>query len=429
MTAYAEICAGIGGGSLAVRRAGLDWRAGLYCEIDPFPRAVLEQRFGAGKANGPALHGDLAIITADDFAEWPAVLMAGTPCQAFSIAGKRGSLDDARGNLTLRFVELVYDLTERSNGHLRCIVWENVPGVLSTKDNAFGCFLGALVGADDALCLPADGGRWPSAGMVAGPRARAAWRVLDAQHFGVPQRRARVFVVAGVGPAGIDSAEILFERKSVPGDHPPCEEARQDVAETLGASLERCSVSDGERRQMIAGTVSSKWAKGTGGPAGDECYNLVAAPLVASNPYGNHDGRESHMIAHALRGEGFDASEDGTGRGTPLVPIAFDANGTEVSYRTDGIAPTIRAMGNASSHQNAGGHSAVAQDWCARRLTPRECERLQGMPDDHTKIEWRGKTADDCPDGPRYRAIGNAWAVPVAAWILARVDRQLREEL
>ena len=156
-------------------------------------------------------------------------------------------------------------------------------------------------------------------------------------------------------------------------------------------------------------------------------------------------------VAHSLRGEGFDASEDGTGRGTPLVPVAFDCKGTEVQFSTDGTHPTLRSMGHANSHTNGGGHAAVAFDLRGRengaqfegphdtaniraasggssrsyvashdvrRLTPRECERLQGFPDDYTLVPTRGKPA---ADGLRYKALGNSMAVPVMGWIGQRI--------
>lgn len=163
------------------------------------------------------------------------------------------------------------------------------------------------------------------------------------------------------------------------------------------------------------------------------------------------------LVAHTLRGNGFDASEDGTGRGTPLVPVAFDCKGTEVQYAVDGSHPTLRSMGHSVSHQNAGGHAAVAfvqntrdevrlmggdgqiigalaaepgakqqcyvaQPWAVRRLTPVECERLMGFPDNFTRIPYRGKPAEKCPDGPRYKALGNSWAVNSAAWIGERIQ-------
>lgn len=159
------------------------------------------------------------------------------------------------------------------------------------------------------------------------------------------------------------------------------------------------------------------------------------------------------MIAHSLRAEGFDASEDGTGRGTPLVPVAFhptqdpisSVDGTTHAMGTGSkggvatvavafsakdhgadageLAPTLRAMGHGASHANGGGQVAVATAMQVRRLTPRECERLQGFPDDWTLIPWRGKPDAECPDGPRYKALGNSMAVPCMRWIGERIAK------
>jgi DNA (cytosine-5)-methyltransferase 1 len=429
----------------------LDWR---WCaEIEPFPAAVHAHRFPGVVNLGDVLAPDFL-----DRAEQVDVLVGGPPCQSFSIAGLRGGLADPRGNLTLRWVQVIHAVRPRY------AVTENVPGWLSSRDNAFGCFLAGIVGADDPLRTP-DGGSWPRAGMAAGPLGRAAWRVLDAQHFGVPQRRERVFVVfCPVG--GGDPAAVLFEPQGVPG-HPAARgKAREDVA-----------------RPLAAGSPSS------GG-------------------YRNDADTADNLIAHSLRGEGFDASEDGTGRGTPLViattlrardaakgvdsdctdtliPVAFGGNNQAgpidvatarnahagphgrldfesetfvvqpTAYRVTGndgaystgdavgalgtmtdpsaqviafeakragqssdLAPTLRAMGHAESHPNAGGQVAVQYASGVRRLLPVECERLQGFPDGWTDIVHRGKPA---ADGNRYKAIGNSMAVPVLGWLLDRV--------
>ena len=152
-------------------------------------------------------------------------------CQAFSVAGLRKSLDDARGNLSLVFCEIANVIDSvRAIQRKRPVVvfWENVPGVLSTKDNAFGCFLAGLVGSD----IPLSPGttRWPNAGVATGPKRKAAWRILDAQHFGVPQRRRRVFVVASAIGGGLDPTKILFERKSLPGNFGEGQASRKDSA-------------------------------------------------------------------------------------------------------------------------------------------------------------------------------------------------------
>lgn len=472
------MCSGIGAPELAA--PWVDWR--FASEIEPFPRAVLSERFGYKlpedqNQGDPLLWGDMTEITPDMLRSRgipaPDLVVAGTPCQAFSVAGLRNGTADARGNLTMKFVEIVHELVSaRPDGKL-AVVWENVPGILSDKGNAFGCFLGGLVGAMDALQPPADGS-WPGEGMVQGPRARLAWAVLDAQWFRVAQRRRRVFVVIDFGGC-IDPAAVLLEPDSLRGDSAPRREAGQSAAQGAAPGI----AGGGPDNGRLAGTVSSKWAKGTGGPAGDECYNLVAHALRAKEHLSHRADQDTLIpVTHALRGEGFDASEDGTGRGTPIVPVAFDCKGTEAQYTEDGSHPTLRSMGHSNSHQNAGGHAAVAFDmrgrdggampegphptaniraasggssrsyvalpWAVRRLTPRECERLQGMPDDHTligdrparrkleadELAYLRRTYPDltdedaqrlAADGPRYKAIGNSMAVPVMKWILDRV--------
>lgn len=201
-----------------------DW---LWCaEVEKFPSAVMAARHPETE--------NLGDVTADDFMQRVSsfgkldLLVGGPPCQAFSVAGLRKGMEDSRGNLTLRWVEILHATRPRN------AVTENVPGWLSMPDNAFGCFLGALVGADDALHSPINDGKWPSSGMVAGPGARAAWRVLDAQYFGVAQRRRRVFVVADFGE-GADPAAVLFERKGLRRDIAPGGEERKDVAPTISA--------------------------------------------------------------------------------------------------------------------------------------------------------------------------------------------------
>jgi DNA (cytosine-5)-methyltransferase 1 len=270
---FLSICSGIEAASLAFGPLG--WTAAGFAEIAGFPAAVLAARFGSnlpGEAlsrNAPPNYGDFTAINPRAVGRVD-VLCGGTPCQAFSVAGRRRSLADARGNLTLAFALLAHELVEYAG--LRNAVWENVPGILSLEDNAFGCFLGELVGADGPLLpserprrgkssavwrwreagrkpiLDDDGNetgefvewdeghlpRWPRAGMVAGPLGRAAYRVLDAQHFGVPQRRERIVLVGDFGN-GADPAEVLFEPKGLRGDLAKGRGAREGIARPLGA--------------------------------------------------------------------------------------------------------------------------------------------------------------------------------------------------
>jgi DNA (cytosine-5)-methyltransferase 1 len=380
----------------------------------------------------------------------PDVLCGGTPCQAFSVAGLRKSLDDARGNLSLTFCEIA-DAIDRARDEPCVVFWENVPGVLNTKDNAFGCFLAGLAGEDDALVPPGD--RWADAGVVLGPARTIAWRVLDAQYFGLAQRRRRVFVVASARQ-GFDPVSVLFEFDGVRRDFAPSREAGESVAPTTGAG-------------------AANGGAGHGARSGDSKNEL----MCSAHSRGDAEvRREAPIIAHSLRGEGFDASEDGTGRGTPIAPVGVTIHGTDgttsvasysdvssclrardpgrrdnstttvalhpLAFDADHVGPAIAfepryylrdnktggapsglACLSATNAQRAGDAAPhVATAYRVRRITPEECEALQGFPSGHTAIPYRGKPA---ADGPRYKALGNSWAVPVVRWIGARIAVEL----
>ncbi|EJA4992425.1 DNA cytosine methyltransferase, partial [Salmonella enterica] len=190
---YGSVCSGIEAASVAWESLG--WQPAWFAEIEAFPSAVLATHW-PDVTNLGDMTGIAAAVHAGDV-EAPDVLVGGTPCQAFSIAGLRNGLADKRGQLSLSYVELAnaIDDKRRERGEEEAIiVWENVPGVLSSKDNAFGCFLAGLAGESSEL--QPTGGKWTHAGCVSGPERTIAWRVLDAQFFGVAQRRRRVFVVA-----------------------------------------------------------------------------------------------------------------------------------------------------------------------------------------------------------------------------------------
>lgn len=313
-----------------------------------------------------------------------------------------------------------------------------MPGILSHDDGrTFGTFLGLLGECGFE--------RW-------------AYRVLDAQYvrvakfpWAVPQRRRRVFVVGYSGAASIHPRAVLFDRDSLRGDPAPRRETGEGVAVDVAPSLTssgRGVERPGETRGQDPVIAHAFGGGNRSGP--------VSQPATLTARGHKCDFEVETFVAHALRGEGFDASEDGAGRGTPIVPIAFDTTqitsagnysnpkpgdpchplaagahppaiafdckGTEVQFTTDGSHPTLRSMGHSESHQNGGGHAAVAGRWGVRRLTPKETERLQGFPDDWTAIEWRGKPADQCPDGPRYKATGNSMARNVMLWLGERID-------
>ncbi|WP_320203708.1 DNA cytosine methyltransferase [Agrobacterium rosae] len=220
---FLSVCSGIEAASVAWHPLG--WKAVAFSEIEKFPSAVLKHHYPDVPNLGDFTNIDTQTLGRVD------ILAGGTPCQAFSVAGLRQGLGDARGNLTLKFVELAHELAN-GNG-LRNVVWENVVGVLSDKGNAFGCFLAGLVGADSAI-EPPRRGKWARHGMVSGPKGRAAWAVKDGQFFGVAQRRRRVLVVADFGD-GADPAAVLFEPESMFRDTPPSREAGKDIAPTISA--------------------------------------------------------------------------------------------------------------------------------------------------------------------------------------------------
>ncbi|MBX6343764.1 DNA cytosine methyltransferase [Pseudomonas aeruginosa] len=444
MISYGSVCSGIEAASLAWH--GLGFRASWFAEIEPFPSAVLAHRW-------PEVQnlGDMTRLSSKVLAgmiDAPDILVGGTPCQAFSVAGMREGMSDPRGALTIKYVELAnaVDHVRNARGDDETIVvWENVPGVLSDKGNAFGNFLAALVGESEAL--EPSGGRWTNAGCVYGPRRAAAWRVLDAQYFGLDQRRKRVFVVASAR-ADFDPAAVLLEREGLRRDSPPSRVESERVAGTVaGGARKRGSYSTDDIPLTAFG------GNNTAGPievatARNACASASGRMDFESETFvvhGTQDPIVSDGVAHALgRNHGqenavFDPNQitSATNRSQPTPglchtlpassqpPIAFSCK----DYGADAgdVSPTLRAMGHGESHANAGGQVAVQNATGVRRLTPRECERLQGFPDDYTLIPWRGKPAEECPDGQRYKAIGNSKAVPVVRWIGRRLKAHLEK--
>lgn len=479
---FGSVCSGIEAASVAWNALG--WKAAWLAEIEPFPCAVLAHHYPDIPNLGDMTSIALRVLSGE--VEAPDVFCGGTPCQAFSVAGLRESLADERGNLTLKFVEIAdaIDHVRTRRGDDECIVfWENVPGVLSTKDNAFGCFLAGLAGENDPLEPP--GGKWANAGFVHGPTRTVAWRTLDAQYFGVAQRRRRVFVVASARK-GFDPAQVLFEWDGVRRDTAPSREARQTAPtiparSTAGGGLGTDFDCDGGVVQVCPTLRAGGNRTGGDRPPGtdvDTADSLIpmAYGIRTANTSSNGWGIQEEVThtldcaqgvavahtAHTLRGEGFDASEDGTGRGTPLVPVSFaiqaGALRTNPSSGPDGIgvqadhAYTLEARAEVQAVAVAlrgreGGATAELGDEVqnclrassgggdkphvltamqVRRLTPEECEALQGFPRGYTAIPWRKKPASGCPDGPRYKALGNSWAVPNVRWIGERIARQIK---
>jgi DNA (cytosine-5)-methyltransferase 1 len=504
---YASLCDGIGAVHCAWQP--LSWECAWTSEIDRFPIAVADLRWGFRNL------GDMTEITGDMIDEHGRLdlLVGGTPCQSFSVAGLRGGLDDARGNLALRFMQLC------AAARPRWVVWENVPGVLSVDGGrAFGSILGAL----EEL-----GYGW-------------AYRTLDAQWFGVAQRRRRVFVVGHIGDWR-RAAAVLFERESVRGD-PPTREAPREAAasvagrgaagaswwdggqlsQTLDAVLSKgqtmpeknrfpavlepvAHTSDGVVADPITTTEGKSWtnegnmfrlrncvqqpytkAKRAQSASDDESWkhgevsptlnhfdvgDTRATTVVAftqnqrdevrdlGDAAGTLNGPGTHQSTHVAEAFPIIADADrkdsaaitpspdaegrvrlrdpGLGIGVPGDPM-FTLQATKphavaeaFSVREDAKAgnfsatPTDVGLAVQAHQPSVQSHHAqifVAQPMAVRRLTPRECERLQGFPDDYTLIPRRRKPAEDCPDGPRYRALGNSMAVPVMRWIGERIE-------
>ncbi|HHY0722329.1 TPA: Dam family site-specific DNA-(adenine-N6)-methyltransferase, partial [Salmonella enterica] len=451
----------------------LGWQPAWFAEIEAFPSAVLAHHW-PDVTNLGDMTGIAAAVHAGDV-EAPDMLVGGTPCQAFSIAGLRYGLADKRGQLSLSYVELAnaIDDKRRERGEEEAItVWENVPGVLSSKGNAFGCFIGALAG--ESCELQPAGGKWPNAGCVYGPSRIVAWRVLDAQFFGVAQRRRRVFVVASARKE-FDPAEVLFEFDSLRRDTPPRREPQTAVTTDTGSGIEGGSHWDnpanphptlnqanniggiGASNQEVfsqrgAGLVSGAYsdisrtllAKENDSTAEDlDTYILaygggntggnidVATACTAHGVrmdfdtetfavHGTQDPDTNHELAHTL---GRNHGQENVIITEPYtIAIRGREEGSTVEVRNDGTANALLTPNGGRAGMGVG---AVGWGMQVRRLTPVECERLQGFPDNHTLISWRGKDAADCPDGQRYKAIGNSMAVPVMRWIGERIAEAL----
>ena len=443
---FGSVCSGIEAASVAWHPLG--WQAAWFAEIEPFPCAVLAHHY----PTVPNL-GDMTTIAPRVLkgeVEAPDVLAGGTPCQAFSVAGLRESLADERGNLTLKFVELAdaIDFVRVRDGRPPAIVfWENVPGVLSTKDNAFGCFLAGLAGEDEPLRAP--GGKWANAGAVYGPARAVAWRTLDAQYFGLAQRRRRVFVVASARD-GFDPATVLFEWDGVRRDSAPSRSAGEVVAGTFKA----CAGSGGwsnSADHAAAGYMQPviSMAHGQGGAEigfdrGPTPTCNHEAPIVV---HGTQDPCVSTDAAFALgRNNGgenvlvFDTTQITSAAnysnpqpGDPCHPLAAGAHAPAIAIQAGALRtnPASGPDGVGVQADHAYTLEARSEVQCVqiarqvRRLTPVECERLMGFPDDYTLIPWRKKPASECPDGSRYKALGNSWAVPVVSWIGSRIQQSI----
>lgn len=336
---YGSVCSGIEAASLVLEPMGITplWLS----EIADFPKRFLATKYSHITNLGDM--NDIPQMIIDKKIETPDLLCGGTPCQAFSLAGWKNGLNDDRGQLTLKYIDILNAIDEVriSKGQCRSsFMWENVEGVLKDKTNAFGFFLAGLLNLDE----PIDCKKWPNAGVIFGKDRNIAWRVLDAKYFGVPQQRKRLYVIGG--GKDFDPSYILFEV----GDFLPDPFA-----------------------------ISSK----------------VAHPSLFGEAY-----IETKPLSTSINGHSVEVFRQ-------YSDCLYAAYGTKWN-------------GNAASFN---GSLFVCQDGRVRRLTPKECERLMGFPDDYTNI------APDVRVTSRYQAIGNSWAVPVVSWVLTRMIKNVSDSL
>ena len=466
---YASVCSGVEAASLAWMPIG--WEPAWFSEIEPFPCAVLKERFP-----GVPNLGDMTKIEGEKYRGTVDLLVGGTPCQGFSVAGKQGGLDDPRSALCLAYCRLLETMRPR------WFVWENVPGVFSTNGGEdFREFLRKI----DEIGYS------------------CAWRVLDAQYVrvdgyprAVPQRRRRVFVVGHSSGDWRYPASVLFEPGCLPGDTPPRRVKGEGVARSLAASTGGASGKEqqntfisGDGRPLNAicragdmansetgvevGTtllarqyksppfVCAGFSGGQGENAGGIGYQEEVAPTIRSSESGSNQVPDILCqygdVAGALTAR-YDSSpcadrgasivyenhvqdsrvkpcgecspqinaKAGTGGGNlPIVQECFPINsmiiGKNVKVgdrQTTGIGNNGDPLPTISSAH----HHAVAMRHVVRRLLPIETERLMGFPDNWTRIPWRGKPEEQCPDGPRYKACGNSMCVNVMRWIGMRIE-------
>jgi len=412
----------------------MGWLPSAFSEIEPFPSAVLAHHYPQTPNWGDMTR----------FKEWPDaninVLVGGTPCQSFSVAGLRKGLDDPRGNLMLTYLAIA------NRYRPKWVVWENVPGVLSSNSGRdFGAFLGGLGQLGYGF----------------------AYRVLDAQYFGLAQRRRRVFVVGCLG-GWQRAAAVLFEQHSLQGHIAPSRQARKAVANGFTQSPASGSDNSGKTGAVsvdvfnhstsdVAHTVSARNDMQTGAvmawPAEIACtlnaafgskqgledqHALSGAPLFVPDTLGTMTARMFSALGARDVEEGallpiaFDlaqiTSKTNQSRAAPGLPAGTLSKGSDIHVAQpvaiawdEELNASVEQAGTLLRGGDGGRHDGVMQTMQVRRLTPVECERLQGFPDNYTNIPWRKKP--ESPDGPRYKALGNSMAVPVMRWIGERINQ------
>lgn len=440
---YLSLFSGIEAATLAWEPLG--WEPVAFSEIEAFPCAVLQHHW----PHVPNL-GDVTAITEKQIKQLGRIdlVVFGSPCQDLSVAGKRKGFDGERSSLFRDAIRIVR-WAVKHNG-CRFALWENVPGAFTSNQGADFCeVLCALSGSKQQQPQ-----RWGGAGCCFGKTGLVEWATLDAKYFGVPQRRRRLFALADFGD-WTSRTPILSQSDSVCGHTAPSQQTETTVAATTATGVragshwdDRCNPHPTLNQSHNAGGIAMSnqelFSQRGGG--------LVPYDMTAIGEYGT--GR----LASTCKARDYKDPTDLIVHGSQdNVLISFSAKGCG-GDATDNLCPTIRAGSHNTSHANSGSWPAIAfnpvqegmglgevappigasegggnqgavlHQSIVRRLTPIECERLQGMPDNHTRIAYRNKTAVECPDGPRYKAIGNSMAVPVVRWIGEQIQNELGRE-
>lgn len=400
---YISTFSGIEAASVAWEPLG--WEPVAFSEVDEFPSAVLAERF----PDVPNL-GDITQVDWSRYRGAVDLVVGGSPCQSFSIAGNRTGLEGASG-LMWEYVRCVREVRPR------WFVWENVPGALSSaKGEDFACLLRSMDELGYGL----------------------AWRVLDAQFFGVAQRRRRVFLVGSLGDRR--AADVLFEPESLLWDSPSSRAKREALTDGAFDRFERSIAAnqrgelrydggDGSTVGAIPATMSGKQIQAVVCMMGD--HGKAAVDVGVSGTLTAHDAKGAPIVSECLtpwdvqsRRIHIDSGSwpalyagEGGGHGYVFTGKGYteDNRACDRSRLRRGERGGLHRQGDACGH----GYGRNTGEYSVRRLTPRECERLQGFPDDWTLIDWRGKRA---PDGKRYKALGNSMCVNVMKWIGVRID-------
>jgi DNA (cytosine-5)-methyltransferase 1 len=365
---YLSICSGI-------ESAGVGWHPlGYECiglaEIDPFRSAVLQYHYPEIKN-----YEDFTKIQASDLSTRPDVLVGGTPCATFSIAGLRKGLAEDRGNLALEFIKLIKRVRPT------WVIWENVPGILSSNGGQdLGTFLGSLGELGYGF----------------------AYRVLNTEHVrtqrfpnAIPQRRRRIFVIGHIGGDWRSPAKVLFDSAPVREDAPPSRRKREKNPEK---PTYRSARSDQLVEDEVAGTIAAR------------DYKSATDLIVDKKPWNDEDVSWS-LTAH----DRYTVIETSTPDKAPRI------------YKEE-VSPTLTAM-TGGNRQPIVFHESIKRNDTIRRLTPVECERLQGLPDNYTQIPYRGKPKEDCPISKRYEACGRAMSVNVMEWLGSRILKVEKGEI